>query len=284
MDSPEPMPTPPRPDGVTVVRRPVTWARPVLVPVPFVPPPAPVLPVPLSPVFGDAGSPWRAAAELFLLLVVLAGAGLFWSGIAHRVRDVDERWLNIGGTFIIGVELLTAIALMLWLGRRPPASIGWRSDFLALDVGLGVGLTFVTIALLVATAITVAVFSPGLFAEMQKTPEAIQGALPRMHPAALVAMSVWIAVFEETLFRGFLLTRLRAIVRWWPIAVVLGAFVFAVPHYYEGRIAVGLIFLLGVGMGVVFVWRRSLVPVLVWHFLFNSIQLMMLHLGAPDWR
>jgi membrane protease YdiL (CAAX protease family) len=46
----------------------------------------------------------------------------------------------------------------------------------------------------------------------------------------------------------------------------------------------GLICVLGIVMGSVFVWRRSLVPVIVLHFVFNSIELMALYLSSPEWK
>ena len=105
-----------------------------------------------------------------------------------------------------------------------------------------------------------------------------------MSPPFLVLLSAWVAVFEETLFRGYLLTRIHAMVRHWPATVFLGALVFALPHFYEGVPAMVMILALGVVMGALFVWRRSLVPVVVLHFFFNSAELMALYMTSPGWK
>lgn len=249
-------------------------ARPVV----FEPPPPP------KPEFGQVGSGTRAFVEML---------ALFGAFIAIQVAGVlmlrefgirDLRWVNVAGTLVIGAMLLAAVVLIVRVGRRPLLTIGFRSDFPALDIVLGFGLTFFVLASFFALALLLAIFAPHVYAMLQKTPEAIQEAFPRMHPAWLVAMSAWVAVYEETLFRGFLLTRLNAIVRWWPLSIVLGAAIFALPHFYEGSIAMVLLFGLGTLMGAIFVWRRSLLPVMVLHFLFNSTQLMILYYAFGDWR
>jgi membrane protease YdiL (CAAX protease family) len=259
---------------------PLIMARPIL----FPPPPPPPLPSsPPPPPFGYVGSALRAVAELFILTVVfivVSSAAM----IAFYLGGLrDHRWLALAGTAAIEPVLLLAIVLIVRHGGRPLSTIGWRSDFLALDVGLGIGLTLIVFAFFAFVTVLLYIFAPHVYYAMEQTSEAIRKMFPRMSPPLLLLMAAWVAVFEETLFRGFLLTRIHAILPLWPPTVLLGALLFALPHYYEGRIAVMAIFILGLLMGTVFVRRRSLVPVIVLHFLFDAVELMLLYMTSPDW-
>jgi uncharacterized protein len=256
---------------------PVGLARPVIFAYAPVPAEGP-------PQFGDAGSRLRALAELAILFAVLLVAEVAGLWLAYALGVRDARWFNIFGTVAAGAVLLLAVVLMVRIGGRPLSTIGWRSDSPGLDIALGVSLTFFILASFVLATLLLAAYVPKAYEQMQKTPEAIQRVFPRMPIPLLLLMSAWVAVFEETLFRGFILTRLHAIVRCWPVVVPAGAVVFALPHFYEGPMAVGLIFVLGMGMGTVFVWRRSLLPVIVWHFVFNSVELVLLFHTAHAWK
>jgi len=251
---------------------PLITARPVIIPAG--PPP---------PRFGDAGPPGRAATELLILLAAFLPAQAVSALLLHSAGVRDMRWVNVLGSVVVGAILLLAVGLILLRAGRPPRTIGFRSDFLLVDAALGVAMTLLVLCAFTAVAVFLAILAPQLYARLEQTPKAIQAAFPRMRPAWLLLLSAWVAVFEETLFRGFLLTRIHAIVRSWPPSVLLGAAAFALPHFYEGSVAMAMIFLLGTVMGIVFVWRKSLVPVIVLHFVFNSIELMALYISSPEW-
>ena len=82
------------------------------------------------------------------------------------------------------------------------------------------------------------------------------------------------------LIRGFLLTRLRrALGRWWP-AVLISSILFALPHM-ETQVAVMTfpLFLIAVTWSLITIWRKSLIPAIIGHILFNFIQLMVVFYG-----
>jgi membrane protease YdiL (CAAX protease family) len=91
-------------------------------------------------------------------------------------------------------------------------------------------------------------------------------------------------MWEEVVFRGFLLTRLRAIFRTWWLAVPIGSLLFAAAHLYEGVLAVVVIGWLAFAMAILFVWRRSLVPCLVLHWLHNVGAILLLKAISTTWR
>lgn len=236
------------------------------------------------PGFGDVGSRRTAIVEILTFTLLYAGLLFLAAFVAVGLGVHDERWLNVyGGTFA-GLGMLVAIVMLHRIRGLPLSVSGFRADSLFLEAVLGASLTLLTLAVCGLLAVALFVLVPGLSAEMQQTQETIQRSFPRMSRGHLVLMSAWVAVFEEAVFRGFLLPRLRLLVRWWPAAIVIGSGAFALLHLYQGAFAAGIVFVLGVAFGAVFVWRRSVAPVIVWHFLFNSVQLLLLCEAASDWR
>lgn len=78
--------------------------------------------------------------------------------------------------------------------------------------------------------------------------------------------------FEEVVFRGLLVTRLKCLVgRWWP-ALVLSAALFGLGHLEEGTLAAFQTAILGIWFGIVFLRRRRLESVIVAHAAFNTIM------------
>ncbi len=82
-------------------------------------------------------------------------------------------------------------------------------------------------------------------------------------------------VFEEIIFRGFLVTYfvfiLSDIVSGEMWAVLLPAILFSVAHYYQGSKAVLKIMVLSILFGYIFILSDSLLVVMILHFLVDAI-------------
>lgn len=82
-------------------------------------------------------------------------------------------------------------------------------------------------------------------------------------------------VFEEIIFRGFLVTYfmylLSDIVSGEMWAVILPAILFSVAHYYQGSKAVLKIMVLSVLFGYIFILSDSLLVVMILHFIVDAI-------------
>ncbi len=101
---------------------------------------------------------------------------------------------------------------------------------------------------------------------------AMQGLLRGVQLWQLLPALVLLAAFEEVVFRGFLLPRLRRLTgRWW-LAVLLAQILFGLGHLYEGTFAVTQTMMLGVYFSVVFLWRGHLGAPIAAHAAFNSIM------------
>jgi len=78
------------------------------------------------------------------------------------------------------------------------------------------------------------------------------------------------AIYEEVLYRGLLLPRLRRMVgRWWA-AVLTTSLLFGAAHLASGPGNALAAFVGSIVWCVTFVWSRSLLRVVIGHFLFNA--------------
>jgi membrane protease YdiL (CAAX protease family) len=107
----------------------------------------------------------------------------------------------------------------------------------------------------------------------------------------ILALAVFAAMWEEIVFRGFLLGRLRAAM---PkrdsrgaalcrdaLAVLLTALVFATGHGYQGVLGLVQTAVAGVALGALTIWRKSLWPAIGAHLLIDAFGLVMLKALKP---
>lgn len=89
---------------------------------------------------------------------------------------------------------------------------------------------------------------------------------------------------EELLFRGFLQTRLQALLARWPgataLAVLLQAVLFGFGHAYQGPTGILVTGSLGLVFGTVYARQRSLWPIILAHGVIDTIGLLALYAGV----
>jgi membrane protease YdiL (CAAX protease family) len=88
---------------------------------------------------------------------------------------------------------------------------------------------------------------------------------------AFVLAMIVTATFEEVVFRGFLLPRLRVATGSWGVAIAVSSLAFGAGHLYEGLVAIVQTTALGVFFSLAFLRRRRLLPVVLAHASFNVI-------------
>lgn len=90
---------------------------------------------------------------------------------------------------------------------------------------------------------------------------------------AYLLLSFSAAVFEETIYRGFMVTYFLPASRGqsgWPVAaLIVPALLFSLAHYYQGWRAVMKIWGFAVGLGLLFIITGSLWPVMIIHFIID---------------
>jgi membrane protease YdiL (CAAX protease family) len=91
---------------------------------------------------------------------------------------------------------------------------------------------------------------------------------------AFVLVAV-VALAEETIFRGYLILRLKAITASPAAAVLVSAAFFSLGHGYEGSAGVLTVGVMGLVLAFVYMWRQSLVAPMVMHFLQDFIGIVL---------
>lgn len=117
------------------------------------------------------------------------------------------------------------------------------------------------------------------------------GSLAELPVEVILPLAAFAALWEETVFRGFLLGRLRAsmpvqdsrgaALRRDVLAVVLTGLFFGAGHGYQGLLGVGQTALAGIALGALTVWRKSLWPAIGAHLAIDAFGLVMVKALKP---
>jgi membrane protease YdiL (CAAX protease family) len=178
-------------------------------------------------------------------------------------------------TILRDLALGSLILFFVWRNGEPANSIGWTSRNARKEIALGIGLY---IPLFFAAGL----FESALRAMGLSTPST---PLPSFLAARGMAefllafvLVVIVALAEETIFRGYLILRLKAITSSPAAAVLLSAAIFSLGHGYEGSAGVVTVGVMGLVFALVYIWRQSLIAPIVMHFLQDFIGIVLLPL------
>jgi membrane protease YdiL (CAAX protease family) len=119
-----------------------------------------------------------------------------------------------------------------------------------------------------------------------KNADMIMKAVPRVSPALFLFVSLVIGYYEELIFRGILMTRLRRVTGSWALAVIGNSAVF-IPLHLMDQAAAALLAVASLSLifSIVTIWRRSLVPAILAHALFDFTMFVQLYYTAGDqWK
>ncbi|HWU36715.1 MAG TPA: CPBP family intramembrane glutamic endopeptidase, partial [Candidatus Acidoferrum sp.] len=117
------------------------------------------------------------------------------------------------------------------------------------------------------------------------------GGLSQLPVEVILPLAAFAAIWEETVFRGFLLGRLRASI---PAknsqdvslqrdvaAILLSAICFGLGHGYQGVLGMMQTTLAGIALGALAVWRKSLWPAIGTHLAIDVFGLIMIKVLKP---
>lgn len=201
---------------------------------------------------------------ILLLLFLLVGWPLL-SYVLMRESRVELESLLIDPalqlylpTIIIELLIFLFIILVLKRGGETLRNIGW-GEFNGKNLFIGIGFVFFANAILLTLSLVLNI----------KQPKEIEFLLPKTATDRLfwIVMSLTAGIAEETGFRGYVLTKLNLFVKNWWITAIISSFFFGVGHFYQGwggSVLTGVYGLLFCGL---FIWRKSLAPCIIAHFL-----------------
>jgi membrane protease YdiL (CAAX protease family) len=170
--------------------------------------------------------------------------------------------------------MVSLVFYFVWRNKETLRRIGWTLQSLPKEAGWGLVLFFPIFYS--ANWLESALHSAGLSAP-SKLPSFLV-ATGHFRMVLAVILVIVVAIVEETVFRGYLILRLKTVTRRPWAAVLLSSVVFSIGHGYEGMAGVISVFCLGVVFAVIYLWRKSLIAPIIIHFLidFSSIVLVSL--------
>jgi CAAX protease family protein len=207
---------------------------------------------------------------VFLFLIVPSMAFSFL--IIRQARPLGFALLSVAVIFR-DLGLMGLVLFLVWRNGEPFSALGLSLENLGGEMGLGFLLFFpMTFA---AATIENSLQNAGLSAPSVPMPALVsEKGLPEFVLAFFLVAVV--ALAEETIFRGYLIMRFRAVTSSTSAAIVFSTAIFSLGHGYEGMAGIATVGFLGIVLALVYLWRKSLTAVIVMHFLqdFGGIVLM----------
>jgi membrane protease YdiL (CAAX protease family) len=233
-------------------------------------------------------SRWAALFDLVIVggltfaIMVIVQVGAMLAEQQGLIADLKEAVPVI--TVAMGLVTMCVVFAVVTLRKEPFESIGWTSANLGMNLMVGFALWASIMIVSIMFLMVLGMIWPAAFEDFTQARTRIEGVFPRISIPSILLMSLVISFYEEVLFRGLLLARLRQIFRSPAAAVIASSLLFGSMHIYEGYAAVIMITIFGLILAVCTLWRKSLVAAIVAHFLFNSFQLIMLHTISDTWE
>jgi len=209
----------------------------------------------------------------FLGFLLIVWPGITWlnfpsgNDALNVLTDVSRSLTYLQSMAITGSVFLF-LAVVLRFQRWLFVDLGLKGFTLG-NTGFGFLLLVVANVVLQLISITIPAFRPG-------PDDFVMLLLPRTTGERLLwlGLSATAAVGEETIFRGYVLTRLHHVFGHWTPAVILSALGFGLAHIYQGWAGVVLTAVYGVIFSLVYIRRQSLWPCIIAHFLQDAIAIL----------
>jgi len=165
-------------------------------------------------------------------------------------------------------------------------SIGVERTHVLVNAAFGVLTVLAVYGVIFGTLFPLVSLWPGLGRQMQENASRLQDLLPPLGPLGFIPVAILIGLYEEVIFRGFMLSRLRRGTGSWTVAVVASTAVFTLLHSFEQTTAALIVVgILSIVFSMVTIWRQSIIPAIVAHTLFDYSQFVFLYFQAGDsWR
>lgn len=213
--------------------------------------------------------PQRTGSILLLLFLVI-----IWPLSSYFLMKAQQP--QIFGTSFEGINLSTQIylptifiellvfvliTLVLRLEKESFSSIGLRGfDLKNLLIGILFWLGMSALLLILSSLLR--------SSNLSTSPDVLR-LLPRTPPQRLlwVIMALSAALAEESAFRGFVLTRLNFFVKNWWVTILIASISFSSGHLYQGTAGAFFAGIYGIFFSLLFLWRKSLAPCMMAHFL-----------------
>ncbi len=172
-----------------------------------------------------------------------------------------------------GVVVLAAVSLLLRRRGQTPAAIGLGPAPAGRVVRATLaGVPLCYLAGVVSVSLLAALSPEGLTGLAREKTEFLHvvATIPRI---LVLPVSLFVGLYEEVLFRGFLLTRLRVLAGGNAVPVVLTAALFGALHFPQGLVGVAQTAAVGLVLAALAVRTRTLWSAILVHAIIDTVSL-----------
>jgi membrane protease YdiL (CAAX protease family) len=223
--------------------------------------------------------------EIFVYLIVetALGAGVpMPEGETGAAPDDTYGRLFLPLMFVRALGASLAVLVVVRWRSQSAASVGLTTRDFTINSLLGIVGTVFAYVLIAVAAVVMWLINPAAIKGLEENADQLRELVPPMHPVLFLPLTLVIGFYEELLFRGFLMTRLRRATGSWAPAVIASTIVFTALHAAEQTPqALVMITILSLVFSGLTIWRRSIVPAIIAHMLFNLSQFLLLHFTVP---
>jgi membrane protease YdiL (CAAX protease family) len=224
------------------------------------------------------------AAVLLLALDMLTGLALSTWLYSTGATPVDGEWTRqmqqrvlVPGLILRAASAAVVIGAILLLRRQPLEAVGLPRRGWILDTAIGFAAVIVAYGAVAITVLIVWLAWPQLIQQLTENAERLKDLVPPLAPSAFLPLALLIGVYEEVVFRGFFMARLRRATGSWVWAVLATTVVFTGLHAIDQTpAALIIVSVLSIVFSLLTIWRRSIVPAIVAHALFDWSQFILL--------
>jgi membrane protease YdiL (CAAX protease family) len=180
---------------------------------------------------------------------------------------------GVVGVILSDLALVTLICFFLWQNSESFTRIGWVSKGYEREIVVGMVLYF---PLIYGLSFVEELFqSAGLVSSKGHIPTFLEptGTIQQIIATLMILI---VAFTEETIFRGYLILRLKSITGSTIVAIFISSIIFSIGHGYEGLLGVIIVGIMGTVFAVIYVWRKSLIAPIVMHFMQDFVAIVLL--------
>lgn len=178
-----------------------------------------------------------------------------------------------GRVLIMGSLVTLAILWFLRQDRQPLRAVGLHLKNLEDEIWTAFWSLGIIFVFNMGVMIAVSVFLPEMIAKLAKERSEVMRLFPLISPIWLIVITAFVGFYEELVFRGFLITRLKVLTGNIWAAVLISSILFGVSHAYQDNLAMIQITVIGFIFGTMFVLRKSLISPILAHMAFDFINL-----------